>query len=118
MDVAARRAFWDQMRTVAATGRTILFATHHLEEAEREAARVIVMDRGRVVADGSGTEIAAVVAARVLTLRGVSAERIAALPGVASAAPEDLDPTTERPTRSDPDAPPHALFTAHPSHVA
>src|SRR5690625_6927194 len=78
MDVAARRAFWDQMRTVAATGRTILFATHHLEEAEREAARVIVMDRGRVVADGSGTEIAAVVSGRVLTLRGVSAERIAA----------------------------------------
>src|SRR5690625_2887852 len=51
MDVAARRAFWDQMRTVAATGRTILFATHHLEEAEREAARVIVMDRGRVRAE-------------------------------------------------------------------
>ena len=110
MDVAARRAFWDQMRTVAATGRTILFATHHLEEAEREAARVIVMDRGRVVADGSGTEIAAVVSGRVLTLRGVSAERIAALPGVASAAAEDLDPTTVRATCSDSDAALRALF--------
>lgn len=111
MDVAARRSFWDQMRTVAATGRTILFATHHLEEAEREAARVMVMDRGRVVADGSGTEIASVVSGKVLTLRGASAEQIAALPGVESAAAEDSDPTIVRATCTDSDAALRALFT-------
>ena len=78
MDIGARRAFWQQMRRVAASGRTVVFATHHLEEAEREAGRVVVMDRGRVVADGTGAEIAAVVAGRVITLRGVAAERVAA----------------------------------------
>ncbi|WP_341854628.1 ATP-binding cassette domain-containing protein [Brachybacterium sp. GPGPB12] len=70
MDIGARRAFWRQMRQVAASGRTVVFATHHLEEAEREAGRVVVMDRGRVVADGTGAEIAAVVAGRVITRAG------------------------------------------------
>ena len=82
MDIGARRAFWGRMREVAASGRTIVFATHHLEEAEREAGRVIVMDRGRIVADGTGPEIAAVVAGRVLTLRGAPPAQVAALPGV------------------------------------
>ena len=89
MDIGARRAFWERMREVAATGRTIVFATHHLEEAEREAGRVIVMDRGRVVADGTGAEIASVVAGRVLTLRGVTPAQIAALPGVERAEAEE-----------------------------
>ena len=111
MDVGARRAFWDQMRAVAATGRTVVFATHHLDEAEREAARVIVMDRGRVVADGTGTEISAVVAGRVITLRGASPEQIAALPGVESAAADETDPRRVRALCSDSDAALAALFT-------
>lgn len=111
MDVGARRAFWDQMRAVAATGRTVVFATHHLDEAEREAARVVVMDRGRVVADGTGTEISAVVAGRVITLRGASPEQIAALPGVESAAADETDPRRVRALCSDSDAALAALFT-------
>lgn len=111
MDVGARRAFWDQMRAVAATGRTVVFATHHLDEAEREAARVIVMDRGRVVADGTGPEISAVVAGRVITLRGASPEQIAGLPGVESAAADETDPRRVRALCSDSDAALAALFT-------
>jgi len=111
MDVGARRAFWDQMRSVASTGRTVVFATHHLEEAEREAARVVVMDRGRVVADGTGTEISAVVAGRVLTLRGADAARIAELPGVESAAADESDPHRVRAVCTDSDAALAALFT-------
>ncbi|WP_299300702.1 ABC transporter ATP-binding protein [uncultured Brachybacterium sp.] len=111
MDVGARRAFWDQMREVAATGRTVVFATHHLDEAEREAARVIVMDRGRVVADGTGPEISAVVAGRVITLRGASPEQIAGLPGVESAAADETDPRRVRALCSDSDAALAALFT-------
>ncbi|MGP9537936.1 ABC transporter ATP-binding protein [Brachybacterium sp. AOP43-C2-M15] len=111
MDVGARRAFWDQMREVAATGRTVVFATHHLDEAEREAARVLVMDRGRVVADGTGAEISAVVAGRVITLRGAAPERIAALPGVESAAADGADPRRVRAVCSDSDAALAALFT-------
>ena len=108
MDIGARRAFWERMREVAATGRTIVFATHHLEEAEREAGRVIVMDRGRVVADGTGAEIASVVAGRVLTLRGVTPAQIAALPGVERA---EADGEQVRAVCTDSDAALAALFT-------
>src|SRR5699024_7239786 len=111
MDVGARRAFWDQMRRVAATGRTILFATHHLDEAEREASRVIVVDRGRIVADGTGDEISTVVSGRVLTLRGVGAEQVAELPGVETAGVDETDPEAVRATCTDSDAALRALFT-------
>ena len=111
MDIGARRAFWQQMREVAASGRTVVFATHHLEEAEREAGRVVVMDRGRVVADGTGAEIAAVVAGRVITLRGVAAERVAALPGVDSAGADETDDRRVRAVCTDSDAALAALFT-------
>ncbi len=111
MDIGARRAFWQQMRQVAASGRTVVFATHHLEEAEREAGRVVVMDRGRVVADGTGAEIAAVVAGRVITLRGVAAEQVAALPGVDSAEVDETDDRRVRAVCTDSDAALAALFT-------
>lgn len=51
MDVTARRHFWDVMRADADAGRTIIFATHYLEEAEQFARRTVVMHRGSVVAD-------------------------------------------------------------------
>ncbi|MER7446172.1 ABC transporter ATP-binding protein [Microbacterium sp. NPDC097977] len=51
MDVTARRHFWDAMRADADAGRTIIFATHYLEEAEQFARRTVVMHRGTVVAD-------------------------------------------------------------------
>ena len=53
MDVEARRAFWATMREFASGGRTVLFATHYLEEADAYADRVILMANGRIVADGS-----------------------------------------------------------------
>ena len=54
MDVETRRAFWADMRRSATEGRTILFATHYLEEADQVADRIIVLDHGRIVADGTG----------------------------------------------------------------
>ena len=57
MDVESRRAFWASMRAYAAGGRTILFATHHLEEADENADRIIVIAGGRLVADGTAAEI-------------------------------------------------------------
>ncbi|MGL5811055.1 MAG: ATP-binding cassette domain-containing protein, partial [Nocardioides sp.] len=57
MDVTARREFWDTMRSDAAAGRTVLFATHYLEEAESFAARIILVAHGKVVADGATEEI-------------------------------------------------------------
>lgn len=57
MDVNARRDFWDTMREDAATGRTVVFATHYLEEADAFAERIILISEGRIVADGSLEEV-------------------------------------------------------------
>ncbi|MFI7213475.1 ABC transporter ATP-binding protein [Micromonospora maritima] len=50
-DPAARRAFWDLIRTLADAGTTIVLTTHYLDEAEQLADRVVVLTDGRVVAD-------------------------------------------------------------------
>ncbi|GAB1823891.1 ABC transporter ATP-binding protein [Herbidospora sp. RD11066] len=57
LDVETRRAFWAAIKRYAAGGRTILFATHHLEEADENADRVVVISRGRIVADDTPAEI-------------------------------------------------------------
>ncbi|WP_246136426.1 ABC transporter ATP-binding protein [Leekyejoonella antrihumi] len=57
LDVQGRAGFWDSMRTFAAAGRTVLFATHYLDEVDENAERVVVIARGRIVADGSPAEI-------------------------------------------------------------
>ena len=59
MDVNARQAFWAVMRAQADAGRTVLFATHYLEEADSFADRVLVMHKGRLIADGTSAEIKA-----------------------------------------------------------
>jgi len=53
MDVTARRRFWEIMHEDARAGRTVVFATHYLEEAEQFAQRTVVMNRGRIVADAA-----------------------------------------------------------------
>jgi ABC-2 type transport system ATP-binding protein len=84
MDVEGRHAFWTTIRGFAARGRTVLFATHYLEEADSYADRIILMARGTVVADGPASEIKATVGSRTIqaTLPGVDPARLAALPGV------------------------------------
>ena len=59
LDVQGRREFWAAMRAYAATGRTVVFATHYLDEVEENADRVVMMKRGRIVADGTPAEIRA-----------------------------------------------------------
>jgi ABC-2 type transport system ATP-binding protein len=84
MDVECRRAFWATMRAFAARGKTILFATHYLEEADAYADRAVLMAHGRIVADGPTNEIKAMVGARTIraTLPGVANDELARLPGV------------------------------------
>nr|WP_078965137.1 ABC transporter ATP-binding protein [Streptomyces aureocirculatus] len=57
MDVTARQAFWATMREQTDQGRAVLFATHYLEEADAIADRVLVLHRGRLLADGTAAEI-------------------------------------------------------------
>jgi ABC-2 type transport system ATP-binding protein len=59
LDVQGRREFWTAMRAFADSGRTILFATHYLDEVEQNADRVVVLAHGRIAADGTPAEIRA-----------------------------------------------------------
>lgn len=67
MDVTARRTFWEVMRADADAGRTILFATHYLEEAEQFARRTVVMAKGKIVADAETTALRASLGGRVVS---------------------------------------------------
>ena len=84
MDVESRRAFWSAMRAFVARDKTVLFATHYLEEADAYADRVVLMASGAIVADGPPTEIKAMVGSRRIraTLPGADRAMLAALPGV------------------------------------
>ena len=87
MDVEGRRGFWATIRKDAEQGRTVLFATHYLEEADAYADRIILMAHGRVVADGPPTEIKAMVGLRHIraTLPDADLADLGALPGVTRA---------------------------------
>lgn len=87
MDVAARRAFWQAIHADAEQGRTVVFATHYLEEAETWADRVVVVRAGKVVADGTPAELGAMTAGRVVraTLPDADPEQLRTLPGVVEA---------------------------------
>jgi ABC-2 type transport system ATP-binding protein len=86
MDVEGRRAFWTTMRDFAAHGRTILFATHYLEEADQAADRILVINRGRLLADGTPAEIKSRAGAKQLSFRleHVNEPFLLGLPGLVS----------------------------------
>jgi len=86
MDVEARRSFWNAIRADAARGRTVMFATHYLDEADEYADRIVLMRGGQIVADGSTTEIKNLVSGRVVqvTLPDADLTALAAVPGVDS----------------------------------
>ena len=84
LDVEGRRDFWNAMRAFAARGKTVLFATHYLEEADAYADRIVLVSHGRIVADGAPTEIKATVGGRIIraTLPDVESSNLRALRGV------------------------------------
>ena len=109
MDVETRRAFWADMHAFAAEGRTILFATHYLEEADQVADRIVVLHHGQIVADGSTASIKAAARGRTVRFRlaGADRARLATLPGVSA-----VDVIGDRATleSTDPDATARALL--------
>ncbi|MEV1013465.1 ABC transporter ATP-binding protein [Micromonospora sp. NPDC049801] len=84
MDVEGRRDFWQALRRDARDGRTVIFATHYLDEADAYADRIVLVRQGRVVADGTTAEIKNLAAGRTVraTLPGADQAALAALPGV------------------------------------
>jgi ABC-2 type transport system ATP-binding protein len=99
LDIESRRQLWAQIRALAARGKTVLLTTHYLEEADALAHRIIVIDKGRVVCEGTPAEVkafaaggpstnanAARPAAMLKTIRCVTVlarEASASMPGVA-----------------------------------
>lgn len=86
MDVEGRREFWTAIRRDAEQGRTVLFATHYLEEADAYADRIILLRQGRIVADGTAAEVRSLSIGRSVraNLAGADAASLRALPGVLS----------------------------------
>ena len=84
LDVEARRSLWREIRALKAAGRTAVLTTHYLEEADALADRIAVLHRGRVVAEGTPSEIKSRAAdRRIRCVTSVSPEEVAALRGVA-----------------------------------
>ncbi|MGW2231990.1 ABC transporter ATP-binding protein [Streptomyces formicae] len=86
LDVEARHAFWTSMRSYALRGHTVLFSTHYLEEADAHADRILVIDRGRIVADGTGEQLRRAAGGGLVAfdLAGRPTEGLTELPGVLS----------------------------------
>jgi ABC-2 type transport system ATP-binding protein len=84
MDVEGRRSFWTAIRQDAARGRTIIFATHYLEEADAYADRIVLIANGQIVADGTAAEVKGLASGRMIraTLPGADQTALRAMPGV------------------------------------
>jgi ABC-2 type transport system ATP-binding protein len=114
MDVGTRREFWQSMYSFTESGRTVVFATHYLEEADAYADRIILMAHGTVVADGPATEIKATVGLRTIraTLPGADVPALGALPGVTNVETRGEDVILNC---GDSDAALRALLAAYPA---
>jgi len=91
LDVDARRSLWDAVRTRHREGTAVVVTSHHLEEIEQLAERVVVIDHGVVRADDTLAAVVAGVARRRVTLRGVTAEGVLALDPDATVSTDPVD---------------------------
>ena len=83
LDVESRRVLWRVIEEKAAQGRSVLLTTHYLEEADALADRVVLINRGRIIAEGTPAEIKARAAGRKIRCRtSLAPGEIAGLPGV------------------------------------
>jgi ABC-2 type transport system ATP-binding protein len=115
MDVEGRRDFWAAIRRDALRGRTVLFATHYLEEADLYADRIVLVRHGRIVADGTAAYIKSLASGRTVraTLPGASEELLSQLPGVDAV---EVRGDTVRIHASDSDAVARHLLTRTDAH--
>ena len=82
LDPQVRHHLWARLRELVAQGRTLLLTTHYMEEAERLCERVVIMDRGRILDQGSPAELVARhVEPEVVEIRGAPDQPVPTLPG-------------------------------------
>jgi ABC-2 type transport system ATP-binding protein len=96
LDVQAQQVFWEDMRAYRASGRTVLFSTHYLEEADKNADRIVVIQGGHTVADGTPQQVRDVGGARmVVRFRwgGQPHDGLDRLPGVTAVEQDGIDVT-------------------------
>jgi ABC-2 type transport system ATP-binding protein len=85
MDIEARRGLWQQIRSLADRGKTVLLTTHYLEEADALAHRIIVINKGKIVSEGTPSEIKSRSAGRKISCRtDLDVEYLRTLPSVTS----------------------------------
>jgi ABC-2 type transport system ATP-binding protein len=83
LDVESRRVLWEEIRKLIARGKTVLLTTHYLEEADALADRVVVINRGEIIAEGTPAEIKASTAGRrIRCVSSLDIETVRSLPGV------------------------------------
>ncbi|MFE0632374.1 ABC transporter ATP-binding protein [Streptomyces sp. NPDC058864] len=119
MDVSARQAFWEAMRGQVKQGRTVLFATHYLEEADAVADRVLVLQGGRLVADGTAAEIKARAGVRRIVFDLDTPPEESALRALPRVTDVEVTGRTVRIRSTDADATVHAVYAAglYPRHL-
>jgi ABC-2 type transport system ATP-binding protein len=76
LDPRSRNQVWDMVRTIAAAGTTVLLTTQYLDEADRLADRLAVIDHGRLIAEGTSRELKASIGGRTMHVRIASLERV------------------------------------------
>lgn len=102
LDVEARRMLWEEIRKLIAHGKTVLLTTHYLEEADALADRVVVINRGEIIAEGTPTEIKArTTGRRIRCVSGLDIATVRALPGVFEVS-QDRDALDIRATEAEP----------------
>jgi ABC-2 type transport system ATP-binding protein len=83
MDIESRRGLWDQVRALSAAGKTVLLTTHYLEEADMLANRIVVINKGKLLCEGTSAEIKQRVSGRrIRCITQLDPEFIATLPTV------------------------------------
>jgi ABC-2 type transport system ATP-binding protein len=117
MDVEGRRDFWAAIRADAERGRTVLFATHYLEEADAYADRIVLVSHGRVVADGTAAQIKALSSGRRLTAtwEGIGTDDAIALQSLPGVEDVELRGDTVLIAAKDSDAVARHLLTVTPA---
>jgi ABC-2 type transport system ATP-binding protein len=118
MDVEGRRSFWSAIREDAALGRTVVFATHYLEEADMYADRIVLISKGRIVADGTGAQVKAMTSGRTVraTLPDARPEELHALAALDGVSGVEVRGDAVIVTAADSDAVARHLLTRTDAH--